>query len=1035
MKKKIFRVISAVICIVLIAPFAQSCSKKLAYEGGELERAETGSYYSISVATATGSDDDYDITYALKKGSSLPEGLELDEEGEISGTPSAKGDYTFKIVASTRGYKGEAEFSLRVISRLSYAASTLAGGVVGENYTASVATATGAAGIKYSLKTGTGTLPPGLALNAAGGITGIPGSGNYTFTIIASAEGFESAEATFTIRVSLPGIIYNSSGALAAGYVGMPYKTAGGQTVTVATAIASGALEITYALTGTDTLTPAELTLNADGTVTGTPKTTGTLNFTVRASAAGYSSATNDFEIVISKLALSYTGKALVAGKAGIAYTGATVGTASAPQGADTAAEVRYTKIDGPSWLTVGGTTGALSGTPTEEGTFTVNVRGSDANNNYLSKDAAFTIIVAPVLRYTGATLSAQVGVNYSGSSLTTATATAFGTAAQPAISYSTTAVMPSGLTFNANGQITGEPDASAAGTHRFSVTASAAGYDSLAANWTLIVSAMPLISYTSSPLINGKIGSAYTASVATATAAGNPGITYSVTDGNLPGGLSISSAGAITGTPSEAGTYEFTVTAVAVGYADGEAVFTIVVVDLGAVSYTAAPLPDGKITVAYTGTVATATAPNDPVINYTVTEGSLPGGLSISPAGAITGTPTAIGTFRFTVTAAAIDYTGASAEFTIIITNLGAITYTGRALTVGYKNQNYSASAATATGAPSITYTLQSGHSVPAGLSFSNGVISGVPTASGDFSFTVVARATNYTFASATFTIHIDDGGTIFGVEYIVPHTEGTSVTYVLEAENTNVGGKQGQGYSGPGDLVVAPRNSNGDGPLAGISNEFAICYLYAPLLSVNYFIVSDRDVDDAVLTLRLSAEYMNMIINPETFLIRADRITDTEIIEKTPYDTPAGAWGMWDDYYLNYKEPGSSDFKYEAAYTVDEWDCTYLDNDGTAQMGIQINCWQTGAEMVPPQNFLITTRLKLFRGVTCISLIVNNGTNPLSAEGNALGTMSAIAPIIDCIGITTKAQLGMYRAAECGVENGVRSDGCWIDYTRRIF
>lgn len=63
-----------------------------------------------------------------------------------------------------------------------------------------------------------------------------------------------------------------------------------------------------------------------------------------------------------------------------------------------------------------------------------------------------------------------------------------------------------------------------------------------------------------SSPLTAGTQGTAYTASI-TASGGTSP-YTYAVTSGTLPAGLTLSSSGALTGTPTGTGTASFTVTA-----------------------------------------------------------------------------------------------------------------------------------------------------------------------------------------------------------------------------------------------------------------------------------------------------------------------------------------------------------------------------------------------------------------------------------------------------------------------------------------
>ena len=79
--------------------------------------------------------------------------------------------------------------------------------------------------------------------------------------------------------------------------------------------------------------------------------------------------------------------------------------------------------------------------------------------------------------------------------------------------------------------------------------------------------------------------------------------------------------------------------------------------------------LPTGRVGVAYSQTI-TASGPTGPY-TFTVTSGTPPAGLTLSTAGALTGTPTALGTATFTVSA--INDTGSTGSRTYNLTiNLG---------------------------------------------------------------------------------------------------------------------------------------------------------------------------------------------------------------------------------------------------------------------------------------------------------------------------------------------------------------------------
>jgi len=130
-----------------------------------------------------------------------------------------------------------------------------------------------------------------------------------------------------------------------------------------------------------------------------------------------------------------------------------------------------------------------------------------------------------------------------------------------------------------------------------------------------------------------------------------------------LPPGLSISSSGLISGTPTAAGTYTVTVTATDSTGASGTASFawavsgggnTVTVTNPGSQSgAVGTPIPSFQVQ-------AGDSAPGQ-TLTYSAV--SLPPGVSISSSGLISGTPTTAGGFTTTVTAQ--DTTGASGSAT----------------------------------------------------------------------------------------------------------------------------------------------------------------------------------------------------------------------------------------------------------------------------------------------------------------------------------------------------------------------------------
>ena len=148
----------------------------------------------------------------------------------------------------------------------------------------------------------------------------------------------------------------------------------------------------------------------------------------------------------------------------------------------------------------------------------------------------------------------------------------------------------------------------------------------------------------------DASAGTAYNHSFS--ASGGTPGYTYVLLSGALPAGLSLSSAGVLSGTPTVAGTFNFTVRATDSSTGTG-APFT------GSQSYTLVVLAP-TITLA-PSSLAAATAsstrrpsvPSEaPAAHHSLSSGALPPGISLSSAGAVSGTPTTPGTYAFTITA-----------------------------------------------------------------------------------------------------------------------------------------------------------------------------------------------------------------------------------------------------------------------------------------------------------------------------------------------------------------------------------------------
>ena len=360
----------------------------------------------------------------------------------------------------------------------------------------------------------------------------------------------------------------------------------------------------------------------------GTPTTAGLFNFTVQVTsqsgAAPALTAYGNFSINISPPPLTITSSSLPAGTVGAAYSQALAATGGTPP---------YT------WQLTGGSlpggvtlasSGIISGTPSAAGSFTFQVTVRDSQQASATGSFTVTITAAAFAITTSSLPAGIVGTAYTASLAATG-----GT-----LPYTWSASgLPSGLSISAAGVISGTP--TAAGS--FSVTVQATDSAQVTATKALTITVTAALTITTATLPNGTVGTSYTATTLAATGGSPP---YSWSASGLPSGLSMSSAGVISGTPTASGSFSVTVKVTDSAQATATQAFTIAVT--AALTITTATLPDGTVGTAYNQTLAAAGGSGS--LAWSISTGALPGGITLSSGGSLSGTPSAPGTFTFTV-------------------------------------------------------------------------------------------------------------------------------------------------------------------------------------------------------------------------------------------------------------------------------------------------------------------------------------------------------------------------------------------------
>jgi len=183
-----------------------------------------------------------------------------------------------------------------------------------------------------------------------------------------------------------------------------------------------------------------------------------------------------------------------------------------------------------------------------------------------------------------------------------------------------------------------------------------------------------PIITVNPATLPDGTVGTPYNQIVS--ASGGTAPYTFTVSSGALPTGLILNpTTGAITGTPTTAGTFTFTITATDANGCSGSRLYTMTIASAGCPAITLSPstLPPGVAGTPYSQAV-TASGGTAPYV-YTIASGALPNGLALDPAtGVISGVPQQTGLFNFTIRATDANGCIGARPYTLTILPLAAV-------------------------------------------------------------------------------------------------------------------------------------------------------------------------------------------------------------------------------------------------------------------------------------------------------------------------------------------------------------------------
>jgi hypothetical protein len=582
----------------------------------------------------------------------------------------------------------------------------------------------------YKWSVTSGSLPEGLSLDAETGvISGEPtATGSATFTVTATDSASPTA-ATASAQVKIgsktPTTLSVSTSAVPEGTAGQGYSAtlqSNGGTNPVSWSIESGSL-------------PAGLSLEPSGVIAGTPTAAGTQTVTLRATdgtelTAQTAKTTLKITVVPEAEPLKVTTGGIPSARLGAYYSAPLSSTGGT-------APVSWSVTSGslPNGMSLDANSGTISGVSTQSGSFPLTFTAADRATptaHQASTSVTLTVEPGPALSIlTMALPTATQGAQY------VANLNAVG--GVPGYSwYVREGSLPTGLSLNGStGEIEGTPRE--AGTFSLSFTVQ----DDTTPSPQTTTQTVTLTIAASSPSIGfsppaGAVGVPY--EYTPSLAGGVAPYSWSVA-GELPAGLTFDqSTGTIMGTPTAVGTTSITLRLTDSSLPSSqsaEAGGKLAISQAPALAIESTALPAAVAGQQYRAIVFASggTVP----FTWAIRAGSLPEGLSLETStGVISGVPTSEGSHELAIQVS--DSSSPSpqvrtATFTLAVGSPPELTIASSSLPEATAGTYYSQTVAATGGVTPYTWAVKSG-SLPPGLSLSSstGLISGTPTAAGEY-------------------------------------------------------------------------------------------------------------------------------------------------------------------------------------------------------------------------------------------------------------------------------------------------------------
>jgi hypothetical protein len=253
--------------------------------------------------------------------------------------------------------------------------------------------------------------------------------------------------------------------------------------------------------------------------------------------------------------------------------------------------------------------------------------------------------------------------------------------------------------------------------------------------------------------IVGGKQGTPYSETLV--ARGGVPPLTWSLASGTLPAGILVESTGALSGTPTEFGIFNFSVRVTDAEDTKRDLALVLTLSALNPMVLTSS-VPRGRVDQAYE-TQLEAEGGEMPY-RWAIAAGALPMGVTLAQNGELAGTPTEGGDFTFSVRV-----TDGSTPPRMDMQQLGmnviaALAIETTDLAQALSGRPYTFAMEASGGVPPYTWSLGAG-TLPAGITFdANGTLSGTTMAGGDYELTIRVRDAEGLQRSGLFTLRISD-------------------------------------------------------------------------------------------------------------------------------------------------------------------------------------------------------------------------------------------------------------------------------------